>query len=243
MNLIKLDAIDSTNSFLRRLAAHKELEDYTIVTSEKQNEGRGQMGTQWVSEPGKNLTFSVYKKINCLQKEEQFYLSMAISLAIYDALTYFGIPHLKIKWPNDILSANSKICGILIESIIKKGEMSASIIGIGLNLNQTNFDGVTNASSLKCLTGVFYNKEEVLLKIIEHIKKYEEWVINRQLFKIKETFESQLFRKDKPSTFKLKNGDLIMGFIKGVANNGCLIVLLEDEVLKEFDLKELKLLY
>ena len=108
--------------------------------------------------------------------------------------------------------------------------MSASIIGIGLNLNQTNFDGVTNASSLKCLTGVFYNKEEVLLKIIEHIKKYEEWVINRQLFKIKETFESQLFRKDKPSTFKLKNGDLIMGFIKGVANNGCLIVLLEDEV-------------
>ncbi|MCF8715875.1 biotin--[acetyl-CoA-carboxylase] ligase [Joostella atrarenae] len=243
MNLIKLDATDSTNSFLRRLAAHKELQDYTVVMAEKQMEGRGQMGTQWVSEAGKNLTFSVFKKITCLDKNEQFYLSMAVSLAIYDALTYFAIPYLKIKWPNDILSVNSKICGILIESIIKNGEMSASIIGIGLNLNQTTFDGVTNASSLKSITGIHYNKEEVMSKIVEMIKKYETWVVDRALLKIKETFENHLFRKDKPSTFKLANGELIMGFIKGVAVNGCLIVLMEDNIIKEFDLKELKLLY
>ncbi|MEL4307896.1 biotin--[acetyl-CoA-carboxylase] ligase [Joostella sp. CR20] len=243
MNLIKLDAIDSTNSFLKSLAMQSELDDYTVVMTEKQLAGRGQMGTHWVSEAGKNLTFSVFKKINYLQKEEQFYLSMAVALAVYDALTYFAIPDLKIKWPNDILSANSKICGILIESVIKERTLSASVIGVGLNLNQTDFQQVTNASSLKKITGVFYQKEEVLQKIVEEIQKYEAWVANRKLLQIKENFEQHLFRRDKPSTFKLKNGELIMGFIKGVANNGCLQVLLENEVLKEFDLKELKLLY
>ncbi|WP_335965993.1 biotin--[acetyl-CoA-carboxylase] ligase [Galbibacter sp. PAP.153] len=243
MNLIKLDATDSTNSFLRQLAIQKELEDYTVVTANRQDAGRGQMGTKWVSEAGKNLTFSVFKRIECLDKDELFYLSMAVSLAIYDALVYFTIPQLKIKWPNDILSVNSKICGILIESIIQNGKLSASIIGVGLNLNQTNFDGVTNASSLKKITGVYYQKDEVLLKIIENIEKYEAWIVNRELSKLKKAYEKNLFRRNKPSTFKLNNGTLIMGFIKGVANNGCLKVLMEDNVMKEFDLKELKLLY
>ncbi|QLE00487.1 biotin--[acetyl-CoA-carboxylase] ligase [Galbibacter sp. BG1] len=243
MNLIKLDATDSTNSFLRQLAQHQEVKDYTVVMTERQDKGRGQMGTTWVSEPGKNLTFSVFKRIKYLHKSEQFYLSMAVSLAIYDALKYFTIPQLKIKWPNDILSVNSKICGILIESVIQNGEMTACIIGVGLNLNQTDFKGVTNASSLKSITGVHYNKEEVLQKIIEETKKYEDWVAGRELFKIKEKYEKYLFRRDKPSTFKLQNGQLIMGFIKGVAQNGCLQILMEDEILKEFDLKELKLLY
>ncbi|MDG3580834.1 biotin--[acetyl-CoA-carboxylase] ligase [Galbibacter pacificus] len=243
MNLIKLDATDSTNSFLRQLAIQKELEDYTVVTTNRQDAGRGQMGTKWVSEAGKNLTFSVFKRIECLDKDELFYLSMAVSLAIYDTLVYFTIPQLKIKWPNDILSVNSKICGILIESIIQNGKLSASIIGVGLNLNQTNFDGVTNASSLKKITGVYYQKDEVLLKIIENIKKYEAWIVNRELSKLKKAYERNLFRRNKPSTFKLNNGTLIMGFIKGVANNGCLKVLMEDNVMKEFDLKELKLLY
>ncbi|MCM5664388.1 biotin--[acetyl-CoA-carboxylase] ligase [Galbibacter mesophilus] len=243
MNLIKLNATDSTNTFLRQLAQHHAVEDYTVVMAEKQLNGRGQMGTTWVSEPGKNLTFSVFKRIEHLDKSEQFYISMAVSLAIYDALTYFTIPQLKIKWPNDILSVNSKICGILIESIIQKGEMFACIVGVGLNVNQTDFNGVTNASSLKSITGIHYEKEEVLQKIIECFRQYETWVANKKLQKIKEKYVEHLFRRDKPSTFKLQNGELIMGFIKGVADNGCLQVLLEDEVLKEFDLKELKLLY
>ncbi|MCX2681149.1 biotin--[acetyl-CoA-carboxylase] ligase [Galbibacter sp. EGI 63066] len=243
MKLIKLDAIDSTNSYLRRLAAENELEDYTVVMAEKQTEGRGQMGTKWLSEEGKNLMFSVFKKINHLKKNNQFYLSMAVSLGIYDALSYFIIPQLKIKWPNDILSVNSKICGILIESIIKKGEMSATIVGIGLNLNQTDFEGVMNASSLKKITGIYYQREEVLFKIIEQFKKYEKWVADGRYEELKTLYEHHLFRKDKPSTFKLKSGELIMGFIKGVSDQGCLKILMEDEILKEFDLKELKLLY
>jgi len=243
MNLIKLNAIDSTNTYLKGLVSKNELEDYTVVLAESQTQGRGQMGTKWVSEPGQNLTFSVFKKISCLKSDEQFYLSIAVSLAIYDALTFFNIPDLRIKWPNDILSWNSKVCGILIENIFKSGQMSAAVIGIGLNLNQSDFDGMINASSLKKITGVYYNKIEVLQRIVERIKFYESWVVQRKFSDLKRCYEELLFRKDKPSTFKRQDGSLIMGFIKGISEQGLLRVQLEDEVIEHFDLKELRLLY
>lgn len=243
MNLIKLNAIDSTNTYLKGMVSTIELEDYTVVMAETQTQGRGQMGTKWVTEPGQNLTFSVFKKISCLKSDEQFYLSIAVSLAIYDALTFFNIPDLRIKWPNDILSWNSKVCGILIENIFKNGQMSAAVIGIGLNLNQSDFEGMINASSLKKITGVYYNKVEVLQKIVDRIKFYESWVVERKFTNLKSCYEELLFRKDKPSTFKLKDGSLIMGFIKGISEQGLLKVMLEDEVTKHFDLKELRLLY
>jgi BirA family biotin operon repressor/biotin-[acetyl-CoA-carboxylase] ligase len=243
MNLIKLNAIDSTNTYLKGLVSQVEQEDYTVVMAETQTHGRGQMGTKWISESGQNLTFSVFKKISCLKTAEQFYLSMAVSLAIYDALTFFNIPDLRIKWPNDILSWNSKVCGILIENIFKNGQMQAAVIGIGLNLNQSDFEGMINASSLKKITGVYFNKVEVLQKIVDRIKYYESWVVERKFTDLKTAYEELLFRKDKPSTFKRQDGSLMMGFIKGISDQGLLKVLLEDEVVEYFDLKEIRLLY
>ena len=138
MKIIKLDAIDSTNTYLRQLSSEEKLDDFTVVTAASQTAGKGQMGTKWASEKGKNLTFSVFKKVSCLENDEQFYISMATSLAIYNALKGFQIPKLAIKWPNDILSENQKICGILIENVIQNSKMTAAIIGIGLNVNQTD---------------------------------------------------------------------------------------------------------
>ena len=243
MNLIKLDAIDSTNAYLKELSSKNNIEDYTVVVANFQTNGRGQMGTNWLSEDAKNLTFSVFKNINCLDNNEQFYLSIATSLAVFKALKQFNIPELKIKWPNDILSSNQKVCGILIENVIKNGKMSAAIIGIGININQADFNEVINATSLKNITGVVYDKDEVLNTIINQIENYESLIQNRNFKLLKEEYEQFLFRKDKPSTFKDKNGYLFMGFIKGISDKGLLLVLLEDNILKEFDLKEIKLLY
>ena len=243
MNLIKLDAIDSTNAYLKELSSKNNIEDYTVVVANFQTNGRGQMGTNWLSENAKNLTFSVFKNINCLDNNEQFYLSIATSLAVFKALKQFNIPELKIKWPNDILSSNQKVCGILIENVIKNGKMSAAIIGIGININQADFNEVINATSLKNITGVVYDKDEVLNTIINQIENYESLIQNRNFKLLKEEYEQFLFRKDKPSTFKDKNGYLFMGFIKGISDKGLLLVLLEDNILKEFDLKEIKLLY
>ncbi|THD66375.1 biotin--[acetyl-CoA-carboxylase] ligase [Robertkochia marina] len=243
MNLIKLDAIDSTNTYLKQLVTQTAPKDYTVVMTREQTGGRGQMGTKWISEPSRNLTFSLYKQINHLEPEQQFYISMVISLAVFDVLESFNIPNVKIKWPNDILSANKKVGGILIENILREGRMSAAIIGVGLNLNQLEFPGLINASSLKKITGVHYVREEVLYKIIDRFRFYVPWVAGKEFDKLRALYESRLFRKDKPSTFKDRDGKLIMGFIKGVDQDGKLRVLLEDEVMQSFELKELTLLY
>ncbi|GLB52093.1 biotin--[acetyl-CoA-carboxylase] ligase [Neptunitalea chrysea] len=243
MNLIKLNATESTNSYLRGLLRETNLQDHTVVLTKEQTRGRGQMGTQWVSEPDKNLTFSVYKKLHCLAIDEQFYISMAISIAIYKALSKMGVPNLYIKWPNDILSLNCKICGILIESIIKQDKLVSVIAGVGLNVNQLEFAGLQSVSSLKRLTGVSYNVEEVLHEIISEFYVVIKLLEDQKLEEIKSTYESLLFRKDKPSTFKDMNGNLFMGFIRRVNNIGKLVIELEDREEKEFDLKEVKLLY
>ncbi|WP_461534308.1 biotin--[acetyl-CoA-carboxylase] ligase [Sinomicrobium sp.] len=244
MHIIKLDAIDSTNSYLRSLSISGDPDDYTVVVAHKQTKGRGQMGTAWVSVPGKNLTFSVYKKINCLHREEVFFLSMAVSLAVLQALNKFGIPQLKIKWPNDILSAHQKICGILIESVIKGDKLSAAIVGIGLNVNQTGFEALPSAGSLKSITGIHYNLDELLNGIITELKQCEKMIVDRKFELLKQKYEQHLFRKDRPSTFtNCVDNTVFMGFIKGISEAGKLIIALEDEVIRECDLKEVKLMY
>ncbi|WP_430409747.1 biotin--[acetyl-CoA-carboxylase] ligase [Kordia sp.] len=243
MKIIKLDAIDSTNTYLRQLSNTELLEDFTIVIADSQTAGKGQMGTTWSTEKGKNLTFSVFKKISCLDVDEGFYISMATSLAIYNALTNFHIPKLAIKWPNDILSESQKICGILIESVIQNSKMTAAIIGIGLNVNQTTFEIGINASSLKKITGIHFDLDEVMFQITNQLKKYSRLITDRSFDILKTEYESLLFRKDKPSTFRKLNGDFFMGFIQGVDEDGKLIVLLEDEIVETFDLKEIKLMY
>ena len=142
MNIIKLNAIDSTNTYLRQLSMTEVVEDFTVVTANHQTNGRGQMGTQWDSQVSKNLMVSVFKDVSHLDLECNFYISIVVSLSILEALKTFNIKNLKVKWPNDILSENKKIGGILIENIIKQTKLNATIIGFGLNVNQTQFDNL-----------------------------------------------------------------------------------------------------
>lgn len=243
MRIIKLDATDSTNSFLRQLSGMEMLTDYTIAVTDNQTSGRGQMGTVWYSETGKNLTASVFVDVSFLEFERQFCISMVACLALIDTLKQFSIPKLKIKWPNDILSENKKICGVLIENIVKQNSLQATIIGVGLNVNQTQFVNLPQASSLKEITGVHHNLEELLISLIARLKFYFKLLKQDEFFKIKQTYESLLFRKDKPSTFKDSENNQFSGFIKAVSDSGKLQILLEDNELREFDLKEISLLY
>ncbi len=243
MHIIKLSAIDSTNSYLRELASKKTLEDFTVVVAKHQTKGRGQIGAVWNSENGKNLTFSIYKR-NCgISIDDQFYLSMITSLAITKTLQLFQVPKLVVKWPNDILSEQKKICGILIENVIKQQDIEGSIIGVGLNVNQTQFSNLPSASSLKNLTGTLFDIEELLVNIVEQLKYYFDKLEKGKHDFIKRAYEALLFRRHKPSTFKDTQGHLFSGFIQGVNNNGTLQILLEDDIVKEFELKEIQLLY
>lgn len=243
MQIIKLSATDSTNAHLKNLMLLNDLDDLTVVTTVNQTAGRGQMGAKWDAEPGKNLTFSILKKTNGLTIENQFRLNICISLAVVTSLKEILVPDITIKWPNDILSGTSKICGILIENILSGQKIQASVIGIGLNVNQSQFNNLSNASSLKLLLGRTFNLEELLdhiLRNIEHNLKAVAHSFDNRLWNV---YESFLFRKNKPSTFRNQGNEIFMGFIRGVSSEGKLIVALEDNVITEFDLKEVQLMY
>jgi len=243
MQIIKLNATDSTNAYLKQLLTGNNLEDFAVVVAEEQLKGRGQMGTEWLSEGGKNLTFSVLKNGGVQGVASQFALNMCVSLAIYEALNTLGIPNLAVKWPNDILSANSKICGILIENILLGSLIKTSIIGIGLNVNQTSFDNLPDVSSLRLEMGKDFDLDEILKLIIEKLRKYLTKERLSSATELTSQYQKVMFRIDKPSTFKNKEGAYFMGFIRGVSPSGKLIVMLEDHILQEFDLKEIRLMH
>jgi len=243
MRIIKLDAIDSTNSYLRQLSVTEPIEDFTVVVAKHQTKGRGQMGTQWSSQDSKNLTVSVFKDVSFLKVEYGFYISIVVCLAIFQALELREIKKLKVKWPNDILSDNRKLAGILIENVIKQSQLQASIIGFGVNVNQTELGDLSNATSLRLVTGEVFHLEEVLQVILQQLELNFQLLKNGEFKKLKNSYEKQLFRKGKPSTFRNSNGELFAGIILGISESGNLKIQIEDAIVKEFDLKEITLLY
>ncbi len=243
MSIIKLDAIDSTNSFLKKLNTSQKVDHFTVVTAQHQTNGRGQMGAVWQSQSSKNLTFSVFVDSSNYKLEHTFFLSMATALAVRHALEDLQMPQLFIKWPNDILSQNKKICGILIENVMKSGVIAASVIGVGLNVNQTLFTGLPNASSLRNITGRIFDRDAVLEVLITHLKAYFNYLETGKYATLKALYTKHLYRKNKPSTFKNAEGVMFSGFIKTVLDTGELEVLLEDNITKAFALKDITLLY
>ena len=243
MKLIKLNATDSTNDFLKQLASSQILESYTVVSTEEQLKGRGQMGSSWISESGKNLTFSIYLGDSLKNIDSIYNLNVAVALAILEVLKTQNIPELKIKWPNDIMSANKKVGGILIENAIKNSNEIQSIIGIGLNVNQQNYEGLPQATSLCLTTGQFYNCEELMTKIVKQLKGNVGLIIQNRSEALWEKYHQFLYKKDIPSAFENKKGIQFMGIIKQVIANGQLEVMMEDDSVELFNIKELKMLY
>ncbi|PIF33887.1 BirA family biotin operon repressor/biotin-[acetyl-CoA-carboxylase] ligase [Flavobacterium sp. 9] len=246
MKLIKLDAIDSTNDFLKSLSSQDELDNFTVVTAENQTKGKGQMGAKWQSESGKNLIMSALVKDFLYDNEQFFNLSIVVSLAVIEVLKTLNISDLSIKWPNDIMSYNKKIGGILIENTIKSDGRIVSVVGLGLNVNQTNFDQLPNASSLSVIAGHSFDKDALPVLIIEKMKeKIELWNTNSEDFWT--TYFDTLFRKGVPMPFKNLNsensGQNFMGIIQGVSSVGKIQILLEDDSVSEFDIKEVQMLY
>ena len=243
MQIIKLNAIDSTNTYLKEILKTKSLEDNTVLWTLNQFDGRVQQEAKWESEPYKNLTFSILKRFENFHSEHHFILNMCISLSIFRALKKLYIPDLSVKWANDILSERKKICGILIENSLQKEYISTSIIGIGLNVNQIFFNNLPNVSSLQKITGKTFDLNEVLTIILNEIKKTFDNLTKKTYPNIFNEYHSHLFRINKPSTFELPDKQKIIGYIRGVSEKGELQVEEEDNIIKKYRLKEIKLLY
>ncbi|RWX01673.1 biotin--[acetyl-CoA-carboxylase] ligase [Flavobacterium cerinum] len=242
MNIIKLSAINSTNDYLKGLTAAQFVENFTIVVTEDQTGGRGQMGSKWNVEPGKNLTFSVLIKDLLLEINEIFNLNAAVAVSVIEGLESFNISNLSIKWPNDILAGNKKIGGILIENSIKNNGEIFSIVGIGLNVNQKDFGELPKASSLSLVTGKEYDKDAVMAGIVENLRRNVAGILNSNTNFIWNKYHSKLYKMGVPMPFD-KEGQKFMGIIKGVSKSGTLEVQLADDSVANFSIKEVQLLY
>ena|SRR5690606_7054887 len=243
MRIIKVSATESTNSLAREMYQSNKKATPFCLYAEAQMAGRGQRGTSWVSNHGENLTMSVVFPKPKIKIRDQFLLSATVSLAVLDVLNELKINNLKLKWPNDIMSANYKIGGILIENILSNGSISASIIGLGLNVNQLEFQDLPKAASLKFLYGEEYDVPELAERISTAMELRLEAMSSVPGKQILKEYENRLFKRNKVSTFLYPNGDLLTGIIKGITPSGLLKVMVEDEEFKFFDLKEIKLLF
>ena len=201
MNTIWLDSIDSTNSeALRRLP---EFPGGTVLAARDQTAGRGQRGNTWFTEPGKNLTFSIVLKNVPLVASQAMRLNYLASVAVAVFLEERGV-EAAIKWPNDVYVNGRKICGMLIENTLGPGgEVAASVIGIGINMNQKEFPQLANATSLALCTGMEYGLEEALQESLTA------------------SYTSRLFRRGVPARYHdLLTDCEYQGVIEGVEPDG-----------------------
>ncbi len=242
MIIIKLDAIDSTNDFLKNLYKNSVVENFTMVVANSQTNGKGQRGSTWTSEAGKNIIMSVLLKDLIVNSEQIFDLNVIVSLSVFQVLKSSNLSNLSIKWPNDIMSDSKKIGGILIENIFKTDNTIVSIVGIGINVNQTDFSLLPKASSIKNSIGTSMDID-LLANAIRN-KLYQNMEImttNSSLFW--KMYEENLFKLNIPMVFEDIKKKRFMAIIKGVSSNGKLQLLLEDDSTVEYDIKEIQMLY
>ena len=237
-NIIKLNATPSTNDFLKERHQKGLCLDGDLVWAQDQTSGRGQRNRTWFSSPEDSLTFSIYKTYEQFYSANAFSISVAVALGIVTGLQSQGIPNVSIKWPNDILSDNKKIAGILIENIFMQGNLKATIIGIGLNVNQNKFNDLPNAASLASVTKRQWDINQVFneLKI-----PLEKMLFSLDSISLKELFlnySNLLWKKDERAVFE-KEGQMFNAITKGVTKLGCL--LLEDEAGKRLELNSSQL--
>ena len=158
----KIDAIASTNEALKSQYQQENIRHGEVLWALDQTHGKGQRNSKWVSQAGKNLTFSIYIDHEFHVFISPFHLNCLIALSIRKLLIQLKIAEISVKWPNDIMSGDKKICGILIENIFKKSILRASIIGVGLNVNQNHFENLFQASSMSQISGLLYDLDEVI---------------------------------------------------------------------------------
>ena len=239
--LLHLPSVDSTNNYAKNYIAKSSPIDGTVILADEQFAGRGQSGNIWLSEAGKNLTFSIIYQTSFLLATEQFYLNMAISLGISAALASILLPDsdlsVKIKWPNDIYVQNKKIAGILIENTISGIHLKHSVIGIGLNVNQEHFQDGIKATSLQNVTKQNQDRNTVLNQVLLSVEKYFLLLKERKFERLKSDYIAHLYRYNIVSAYK-KDEIVFFGKIIGVDAIGNLQMETENGLL-QFGFKEI----
>ncbi len=210
----------STNRVVAQSLQQGQLSNGEVVITANQTEGRGQRGSVWESQQGKNLTFSIGIFDLELPILEQFRLHFVTALAIVKTINENTLARATIKWPNDIFINDKKVAGILIENNLRKNEIYSSVIGIGLNVNQENFE-IPHATSLAIETQQTHFPDDILQVLLEN---FEHFLLRKEDKKsLEKLYLENMYRLDRLSGFEDENGEFV-GTIKGIDAYGRLLI-------------------
>ncbi len=211
-----------------------------IIWAERQTAGRGQRGHSWTSPEGENLTFTLVLEPRFLAVSEQFLLLEVVALALTDTFADFGIDT-RIKWTNDIYVDDRKLVGILIEHVSISTHLNRTVIGIGINVNQTEFDpALPNPVSMAVAAGRAFDRQEVLdtfharcMERYAQLKHGDKEVLQRD-------YRERMYRLGERHTYRLPDGTLFEASIEGVEASGALLLHHADGALKSYLFKEVE---
>jgi BirA family biotin operon repressor/biotin-[acetyl-CoA-carboxylase] ligase len=220
-NILYRPICSSTNTVAKQLLTIRHLPEETVIITDHQYQGKGQRGTTWLSEPYKNLTFSLILYPN-LPLAQNFMLNIMTSLAIYKAIAPYIPHHLTIKWPNDIYYKDKKLSGLLIENIVSKGRIKASIIGIGLNVNQERFH-LNTITSLALICQQKFDLNSLLRQLLEAVKTNYIQLKKQETAFWKKAYLENLYGIGKKLTFQAES-TTFTGIIRDIDTLGRLVV-------------------
>lgn len=234
---IFLEETTSTNEALKTEELNKKLPEGAILYTNFQSRGKGQQEAKWESEPHKNILLSVLYYPVFLKPDEQMWLNMAVSLACRKFLAAL-IPQkdVFIKWPNDLVADGKKLGGILIENSLQGAKLRSSIIGLGLNINQSNFS-FPLAGSVFGISGKEWNLKDLRQVLFTCLDEYYRILQLKQLVSLKSEYETHLLFKGKETVFIL-DGKEVRAEVLGIGAQGKLHLLIDDEI-RSFANKEI----
>lgn len=227
----RFTTLDSTNHYATALLGENLPPNGTLIIAQEQTSGRGLEKNIWESEPCKNLTFSLIKYPVFLRPEQQFYLNIVTSLALFDLVSSF-LPKKRvfIKWPNDIYVDHKKISGILINNQISGSTLQSSIIGVGININQMKFiSDAPNPVSLMQLTGKELDLDRCLERFLLAFDKYYNLLKNNDLSVLLEQYLKNMYLFGLKKEYLIR-GDLVNGSIIGIDEYGQLQIETDERI-------------
>lgn len=211
-----------------------------IIWAEQQTAGRGQRGHSWQSNEGENLTFTALLEPTFLPPAEQFSLLQVVALAMVDMLLEYDI-EAKIKWTNDIYVGDKKLVGILMEHKLQGAAIGRTIAGIGINVNQTEFDPeLPNPTSMRLIAGKEFDRKEVLERIAHHLKSRYEMLRCGDQERLRQDYHQRLYRLCQEHTYALPDGSRFRGVIEGVEPQGALKISTPQGEVHSFLFKEVE---
>lgn len=237
--LVYVPECHSTNSLLAEMLQETELPEGSVLITDHQTKGRGQRGNRWESGQGENLTFSLLLRPKFLPTRDQFQLSMAVALGIASGLKHWVGNSLALKWPNDLMTDDRKLGGVLIENQSQGTQLTASIVGIGINVNQRVLP-FPHACSVIQVVGSPVELNDVFARIAAGVEAKYMQLRSGAHDLIRDEYLTLLYRRGVSHPFEA-DGRTFTGVIDGVDDTGRLLVS-DGEVQRAYSMKEIRML-